>query len=220
MKIFIATAKLDDIRWAHSHGLVDGVLTTPTSLMAEVHPAGAHDLLAEICRVAAFPVAAMVGAVNASDVYRDARELAKLSDSIIVQIPFVEDAIEAIRRLSAEGIRVTATLVFNAAQAVLAAKAGAGTVCVHIDQIDAQGQDGVETIAGIHHVFQLHGVECDVLAAMPRNAAQFTGCALGGADSIAVSPETLRALLLHPLTDRGIDQFLTDLSRTHRTRVK
>jgi transaldolase len=220
MKIFIATAKLDDIRWAHSHGLIDGVLTTPTSLMAEVHRAGAHDLLAEICRVAAFPVAATVGAVNASDVYRDARELAKLSDSIIVQIPFVEDAIEAIRRLSAEGIRVTATLVFNAAQAVLAAKAGAGTVCVHIDQIDAQGQDGVETIAGIRRVFQLHGVECDVLAAMPRNAAQFTGCALAGADSIALAPETLRALLLHPLTDRGIDQFLTDLSRTHRTRVK
>lgn len=220
MKIFIATAKLDDIRWAHSHGLVDGVLTTPTLLTAQVHPAGATDLLAEICRVAAFPVAATVGAVNASDVYRDARELAKLSDSVIVQIPFVEDAIEAIRRLSAEGIRVAATLVFNAAQAVLAAKAGAGTVCVHIDQIDAQGQDGVETIGGIHRVFQLHGVECDVLAAMPRNAAQFTGCALAGADAIAVSPEALRALLLHPLTDRGIDQFLTDLSRTHRTRVK
>lgn len=220
MKIFIATAKLDDIRWAHSHGLIDGVLTTPTLLTAEVHPAGAHDLLAEICGVATFPVAATVGAVNASDVYQDARELAKLSDSMIVQIPFVEDTIEAIRRLSSEGIRVTATLVFNAAQAVLAAKAGAGSVCVHIDQIDAQGQDGVEAIAGIHRVFELHGVECDVLAAMPRNAAQFTGCALAGADTIAVSTEALRALLLHPLTDRGIDQFLTDLSRTHRTRVK
>jgi transaldolase len=220
MKIFIATAKLDDIRWAHSHGLVDGVLTTPTLLTAEVHPAGANDLLGEICRVAAFPVAATVGAVNANDVYHDARELAKLSDSIIVQIPFVEDAIEAIRRLSAEGIRVAATLVFNAAQAILAAKAGASTVCVHIDQLDAQGQEGVDTIAEIHQVFTMHGVECDVLAALPRNAAQFTGCALAGADAIAVSAEALRALLLHPLTDRGIDKFLTDLSRTHRTRVK
>jgi transaldolase len=220
MKIFIATAKLDDIRWAHSHGLIDGVLTTPPLLTAEVHPAGASDLLADICGVAAFPVAATVGAVNAEDIYRDARDLAKLSDSVIVQIPFVEDAIEAIRRLSAEGVRVAATLVFNAAQAVLAAKAGAGMVSVHVDQIDAQGQDGVDTIAEIHQVFRMHGVECDVLAAMPRNAAQFTGCALAGADAIAVSPETLRALLLHPLTDRGIDRFLTDLSRTHRTRVK
>ena len=220
MRIFIATAKLDDIRWAHAHGLVDGVLTTPSLLTAQVHPAGANDLLADICRVAAFPVAITVGAVNANDIYRDARELAKLSDSVIVQIPFVEDAIEAMRRLSTDGIRVAATLVFNAAQAILAAKAGAGMVCVHVDQIDAQGQDGVETIAGVHHVFRMHGVECDVLAALPRNAAQFTGCALAGADAIAVSSEVLRALLLHPLTDRGIDQFLTDLSRTHRTRVK
>lgn len=220
MRIFIATAKLDDIRWAHSHGLIDGVLTTPSLLTAEVHPAGAAELLADICQVATFPVAVTAGAVNAGDIYRDARELSKLSDSVIVQIPFVEDAIEAIRRLSADGVRVAATLVFNAAQAMLAAKAGAGTVCVHVDQIDSQGQDGVDTIAEIHQVFRMHGVECDVLAALPRNAAQFTGCALAGADAIAVASDVLRALLLHPLTDRGIDQFLTDLSRTHRTRVK
>ena len=220
MRIFIATAKLDDIRWAHAHGLIDGVLTTPSLLTAEVHPAGATELLADICQVATFPVAVTAGAVNAGDIYRDARELSKLSDSVIVQIPFVEDAIEAIRRLSAEGVRVAATLVFNAAQAMLAAKAGAGTVCVHVDQIDSQGQDGVETIAEIHQVFRMHGVECDVLAALPRTASQFTGCALAGADAIAVASDVLRALLLHPLTDRGIDQFLTDLSRTHRTRVK
>ena len=220
MRIFIASAKLDDIRWAHAHGLVDGVLTTPSLLTAQVHPAGANELLADICAVAAFPVAITVGAVNAADIYRDAREIAKLSDSVIVQIPFVEDAIEAMRRLTTDGIRVAATLVFNAAQAVLAAKAGAGMVCVHVDQIDAQGQDGVDTIAEIHHVFELHSIECDVLAALPRNAAQFTGCASAGADAIAVSNDVLRALLLHPLTDRGIDQFLTDLSRTHRTRPK
>jgi transaldolase len=220
MRILIATAKLDDIRWAHGHGLVDGVLTTPSLLTEQVHPAGAMELLADICSVAAFPVAATVGAVNADDIYRDARELAKLSDSIVVQIPFVEDAIEAMKRLRAEGVRVAATLVFNAAQAVLAAKAGAGMVSVRIDQIDAEGHDGVDTIAEIHQVFTIHGVECDVLAALPRNAAQFTGCALAGADSIAVTADVLRALLLHPLTDRGIDQFLTDLSRTHRARVK
>lgn len=220
MRVFIATAKLDDIRWAHSHGLVDGVLTTPSLLTAQVHPAGANELIADICGVAAFPVIASVGAVNASDIYRDAKELAKLSDSIIVQIPFVEDAIQAMKRLRGEGIRVAATLVFNAAQALLAAKAGAGMVCVHIDQIDAEGHDGVDTIAEIRQVFSTHGVECDVLAALPRNAAQFTGCAIAGADAIAVSSDVLRALLLHPLTDRGIDTFLTDLSRTHRARVK
>jgi transaldolase len=219
MRLFIATAKLDDIRWATGHGLVDGVLTTPALLTAEVHPAGANELIADICRVAAGPVAVTVGAVHAADIYRDARELAKLSDGIIVQIPFVEDAVVAMKRLRTEGVRVAATLVFNAAQALLAAKAGASTVCIHLDQLDSQGQDGVDTIAEIHQVFTMHGVECDVLAALPRNASQFTGCALAGADAIAVTADVLRALLLHPLTDRGIDTFLTDLSRTHRTRV-
>jgi transaldolase len=220
MRIFIATAKLDDIRWAQSHGLIDGVLTTPSLLTAQVHPAGATELLEDICKVAAAPVAVTVGAVHAAEIYRDAKELSKLSDSIIVQIPFVEDSIEAMKRLRAEGIRVAATLVFNTAQAVLAAKAGAGMVCIHVDQLDAQGQNGVDVIAEIHEVFRLHGVECDVLAALPRNAAQFSGCALAGADTIAVGSDVLRALLLHPLTDRGLDRFLTDLSRTHRARVK
>ena len=220
MRIFIATAKLDDIRWATGHGLVDGVLTTPSLLTAEVHPAGASELLADICRTAALPVAVTVGAVHSNDIYRDAKELAKLGDGVLVQIPFVEDAVVAMKKLNAEGIRVAATLVFNAAQAVLAAKAGATTVCVHLDQLDAQGNDGVDTIASMHKLFTTHGIECDVLAALPRNAAQFSACAIAGADAIAVSPDVLRALLLHPLTDRGLDQFLTDLSRTHRTRTK
>jgi transaldolase len=220
MRIFIATAKLDDIRWATGHGLVDGVLTTPSLLTAEVHPAGAGELLADICRTAALPVAVTVGAVHSNDIYRDAKELAKLGEGVLVQIPFVEDAVIAMKKLNAEGIRVAATLVFNAAQAVLAAKAGATTVCVHLDQLDAQGNDGVDTIASMHTLFTTHGIECDVLAALPRNAAQFSACAIAGADAIAVSPDVLRALLLHPLTDRGLDQFLTDLSRTHRTRLK
>lgn len=219
MRIFLATANLDEITWAHAHGLADGVLTTPALLASEVHPLAARDRLADICRIAAIPVAASVGAVNSADIYRDARELAKLSDSLIVQIPFVEDAVEAMKRLRAEGVRVAATLVFNAAQAILAAKAGASMVCVHVDHLDAQGQDGVTALGEMRRVFEMHGVECDVLAALPRNAAQFTGCALAGADAIAVSPEALRALLLHPLTDRGLDQFLTDLSRTQRARV-
>jgi transaldolase len=220
MRIFIATAKLDDIRWAVGHGLVDGVLTTPSLLTAEVHPAGATELLADICGIAAMPVAVTVGAVHSGDIYRDARELAKLGDGILVQIPFVEDAVVAMKKLHAEGIRVAATLVFNAAQGLLAAKAGATTVCVHLDQLDAQGSDGVDTIASMHRLFAMHGVECDVLAALPRNSTQFTACALAGADAIAVSPDVLRALLLHPLTDRGLDQFLTDLSRSHRTRPR
>ena len=200
MRIFIATAKLDDIRWAHSHGLIDGVLTTPSLLTAQVHPAGANELLADICGVASFPVAATVGAVHAADIYRDARELAKLSDSMIVQVPFVEDAISSMRRLRSEGVRVAATLVFNAAQALLAAKAGAQSVVTPIDHLDAVGQGGVQVVRELRAVFD----------------ASATECALAGAAAIAVRPDVLRRLLLHPLTDRGLDQLLRDLSQQHR----
>ena len=218
MKVFLATAKLEDVRWGAEHGLIDGVLTTPALLSAEVAGDG-RDLLAEICQAVNLPVVATVGAVSAADIHREGRDLARVSDSIIVQVPFVEDAIVAIRRLSSEGVRVSATLVFNAAQALLAAKAGAASVNAHLDQLDAQGQEGVEVVREIRAVFDAVSAECDVFAALPRTAAQFAGCALAGADGIALSMPVLRALMLHPLTDRGLDQLLQDLSRRPKARA-
>ena len=159
-----------------------------------------------------------MGAVSGADIYRDARDLAKLSDHVIVQIPLVEDAVSAIRKLSAEGVRVGATLVFNAAQAILAAKAGASMVATAIDQLDAYGHDALEVVSELRAVFSDGRVECDVLALNPQNATQFAGCAVAGADSVALSPALLRSLLLHPLTDRGLDQFLSELARGHRSR--
>lgn len=218
MRIFLATASLDDIRWASEHGLADGVLTTPALLAAAAEDGDGRGLLAEICRTTALPVCATVGAVNAADIYRDGRELAKLSDHIVVQIPLVEDAVSAIRRLSAEGVHVGATLVFNAAQAILAAKAGASMVATALDQLDAYGHDGLRVIEELRAVFSAGRVECDVLALHPRDATQFAGCAIAGADSVALPPALLRTLLLHPLTDRGLDQFLNELARGHRGR--
>lgn len=213
MKTYLATANVGEIRWAAGNGLCDGVLTTPGLLHEERVAGDGHERLAEIARETGLPILATVGSVRGDDIHRDGRALARISDQVVVQVPFVEDAVVAMRKLSSEGIRVAATLVFNAAQAVLAAKSGASTVSVHVDQLDAQGHEGVEEVREIRMVFDRHGIECDVLAAFPRNASQFTGCALAGADAQALSPATLRALLLHPLTDRGIDQLLTDLSR-------
>ena len=121
----------------------------------------------------------------------------------------------AMRRLRADGVRVVVTLVFTAAQAVLAAKAGAFMVTVALDQLDAFGHDGTDVVRSVGTLFAAHGMECDVLAAQPQHAAQFARCAEAGADVVAVAPDVLRALLLHPLTDRGLDQFLRDLS-VHR----
>jgi transaldolase len=217
MRIFLATARLDDIRWAAEHGLADGVLTTPALLDA----AGNGDprgLLADLCRATNLPVCVTVGAVNGEDIYRDARELAKLSDHVIVQIPFVEDAVSAIRKLGAEGVRVGATLVFNAAQAILAAKAGASMIATALDQLDLYGHDGLEVVRELRSVFADGRVECDVMALNPRDATQFAGCATAGADVVALPPQLVRTLLQHPLTDRGLDQFLSELARGHRGR--
>jgi transaldolase len=219
MRLFLATTNLDEIRWAIEHGFVDGVLTTPALFAAHPH-VEPREVLGDICRAApTLPVFAFVGAVRGDDVYQDGRDLARISDQVVVQVPFVEDTLRAMRKLGAEGVRVAATLVFGAAQAILAAKAGAALVSTPIDQLDALGQDGLEVVREIRGVFDPHDVECDVLAAMPRNAVQFTACVRAGADAIAIAPSVLRSLLLHPLTDRGLDLLLTDLSKRHKARI-
>lgn len=219
MRIFLATAQLDDIRWAADNGLADGVATTPAMLAAAAGESDAREHLAELCRASGMPVCVTVGAVNGADIYRDGKELARIADNVIVQIPLIEDSVAAMRRLSAEGVRVGAMLVFNAAQALLAAKAGAAMVTTPVDQLDAHGLDGIGIVGDIHALFSTNGAECDVMAAQVTNATQFAGCALAGADAVSVSPAVLRALLLHPLTDRGVDQFLNDLAKRPKARL-
>lgn len=219
MKIFLASASLEDIRWGTDAGLVDGIFTSP-SLLA---PAGAGDdgqgILGEICRSATVPVCATVTSVSSQDMYSDARELAKICENVIVQIPLLEDSVPTIRRLTAEGIRVGATLIFNAAQAVLAAKLGVSMLTVALDRLEEVGQRSVDTIGEVRAIFDGSGTECDIVAAFPRGPEQFAGCALAGAHGVIVSAEVLRSLLVHPLTDRGIDQFLHDLSRRPKVRI-
>jgi transaldolase len=221
MKIYLATAGLEDIRWAAGVGLIDGILTTHAMLDAAGSGDGGdgHDVLSAICRATGLPVLASVGTVSADDIYREGRELAKLSDQIAVQIPMVEDAVGAIGRLRADGVRVVTTLVFGVPQAVLGAKAGAYAVSVAVDQLDLYGHDGADAVRDIVTVFRADGAECDVLAALPEHAAQFARCARAGADVIALAPAVLRSLFVHPLTDRGLDLWLRDVAIRHRARA-
>lgn len=219
MKILLATASLAEIRWGVEHGLVDGVLTTPALLDAEVgHEADPLERLAEIARLSALPLYASVSSVDAEDMHADGRELARLADHVVVQLPFVEDALGTMRRLRAEGVRLCATLVFTPAQAILAASAGASAVAVTLDTLDDVGLDAAEVLADMRAVVDAHAVDCDVIGLFPGTAARFSACALAGADSVAVTPAVLRELLAHPLTDRGLDLFLIDLSKRHRVR--
>jgi transaldolase len=212
MKLLLATAELDEIRWAAANGLLDGVLTTP-ALLRDAGAERDRERIHEICAATAAPVYVAVHAVNGDEIYRDARAMARLSDQVIVQVPLVEEAFGAMHRLHTDGVRVAAMLVFNAAQALLAAKAGASSVITPLDQLDAVGHSGGEVVRELRRVFDASRTECDILAVRPTTAQQFSDAALAGADGVAVAPNVLRSLLLHPLTERGLDQFLSDVSK-------
>ncbi len=214
MKIYLATADTQEISWANECGFLDGVVASPAILSRETDASGrdSKDILTSICEAVDVPVCAAVESVNGAEAYRLGRELAKLSDQIVVAVPLVEDTISALRRLRADGVRVTATLVYTTAQAALAAKAGASVVSIGIDHLDLYGIDGADVVRETTSLLLQHGFECDVMAWCPRGPAQFGRCARAGADILAVEPQLLRALLVNPLTDRGVDRFLAEIS--------
>jgi transaldolase len=215
MKIYLATASTDDVAWGAAHGMLDGVITSP-GLLADDADAEMRAHLAELCRLVHGPIFASVHSVDGTNAYRDGKELAKISDQIVVQLPLVEETLGAMRRLQADGVRVSATQVFNTAQALLAARAGASSVVTAVDRLDAAGHDGVTTIAGLRAAFDASDAECDVIALHATSPAQFGACAVAGADAVGVSADLCRSLLVHPLTDRGIDEFLGDVARLRR----
>ena len=216
MKILLATASIGDVAWGAAHGMLDGVLTSPRLIADEaVTDARAHVL--ELCRLVHGPIFASVQALDAATAYRDGKELAKLSDQIVVLLPLVEDTLGAMRRLHADGIRVATSHVYNTAQALLAVRAGASSVVTALDQLDAAGHDGVSVVRDIRAAFDTSAAECDIIAANPSSPTQFGACAMAGADAAALSYELCRSLLVHPLTDRGIEHFLGDVSRLRRS---
>lgn len=215
MKILLDTARIDDVTWGAAHGMLDGVLTSPR-LLAEDADGDARALLLELCRLVPGPVYAAVHTIDAAGAYRDGKELARLSDQIVVQIPLVEDTLGAMRRLRAEGIRVASTHVFNTAQALLASRAGASTVVIALPELDASGHDGIRVVRDIRQAFDASQAECDVVALASTSPTQLGACAVAGADAVALTADSCRALLMHPLTDRGINVFLGDVALLRR----
>ena len=213
MNIYLESVNLDEIRNAASAGLADGVAFSHVAFSADAPDASARERLEEISREFAFPVCVPVGAVTSSNIYTEARELAKVADHIVVQIALVEDSLVPIARLTAEGVIVCATFVYNAAQAMIAAKAGATSVRVTLDDLETYGQSAALTLAEIKNVLEAGERECDVMAASLRSAIQFSECALAGADIVSLTPDSLRALVVHPLSDKGVDKFLSDLAK-------
>src|SRR3954463_7146143 len=177
MKIYLATASTDDVAWGAAHGLLDGVITSP-GLLADDADAETRTHLAELCRLVHGPIFASVHSVDGTNAYKDGKELAKLSDQIVVQLPLVEETLGAMRRLQADGIRVSATHVYNSAQGLIAARAGASSVVTAVARLDAAGHDGVAMIAELRAAFDASDAECDVIALNATTPARFGACAL------------------------------------------
>jgi transaldolase len=220
MRIFLDTANLAETQWALSVGLIDGVTTNPSLLAGELFDGDRTGHVTELCRMAHGPVTVQVLSVAADDMYREGKDLARIADNLVVEIPMIEEGLIATRRLVAEGVRVNMTLVFSVAQALLAAKAGADFVSPFVGRLDDVGSDGGALVADMRRIFDQAGLECEIIASSIRTARRFVDVVRGGAHAVTVPPAVLRSLILHPLTDIGMDQFLNDWSkRITRTRA-
>lgn len=215
MKILFATAEPADVAWGVAHGMLDGVVTSPR-LLGETGTDDVRAHLVELARMFHGPLYATVQSVDHAGAYRDGKDLARLSDQIVIQLPLVDETLGAMRRLQSDGVRVAATHVYNTAQALLAARAGASNVVVALDQLESAGLDALGVVRDIRAAFDATRAECDIIALQPASPAQFGLAAVAGADGVALSGDQCRALLVHPLTDRGVDQFLGDVARLRR----
>ncbi len=212
MKFFIDTANLAQIKEANDLGILDGVTTNP-SLMAKEGIKGDAAVMQhykDICELVDGDVSAEVISTNFEGMVKEGEALAALHKNIVVKIPMIKDGIKAIKYFSNKGIRTNCTLVFSAGQAILAAKAGASYISPFVGRLDDIGFDGMELIAQISHIFSVQGYETEILAASIRNPIHIIKSAEMGADIITSPLASILALLNHPLTDKGLEQFLAD----------
>ncbi len=215
MKFFIDTANLGQIKEANDLGILDGVTTNP-SLMAKEGIKGSdavNNHYKTICELVDGDVSAEVVTTEFKTIIEEGKKLAAIHENIVVKVPMIVDGIKAIKWFSDNGIRTNCTLIFNAGQAILAAKAGAAYVSPFIGRIDDIGWDGVELIEQIAHIFQVQGYETEILAASIRGPLHIIKCAEAGADICTCPLESIIALTKHPLTDIGLAKFLEDAKK-------
>ncbi len=215
MKFFIDTADIEEIRDLASTGLVDGVTTNP-SLIAK---SGRNflEVVAEICEVVDGPVSAECVALDFETMLKEGRKLAKIADNIAVKVPLTEAGLKTCKALSDDGIMVNVTLCFSAAQALLAAKAGATFISPFVGRLDDIGQDGMDLIADVVTIYQNYDFATEVLVASIRHPVHVVQAAKLGAGVATLPPKVLRQLFAHPLTDKGLDGFMKDWAATGQT---
>ncbi len=208
MKIFLDTANIDEIKEGTSWGIVDGVTTNPSLIAKEGRDFEA--VIKEICEIVDGPVNAEVVSLKAEEMIDEGRKLRKLHENICVKIPMTIDGIKAVKVLSEEGTMTNVTLIFSSLQAILAAKAGATFVSPFVGRIDDMAMPGMDLIADISQIYGNYGYETEIIVASIRNPLHVVDTALYGADIATLPMKVLHQMAKHPLTDRGIEQFLKD----------
>lgn len=215
MKFFIDTANLDEISQANEMGLIDGVTTNP-SLIAKEGDIDFNEHIAKICAMVKGDVSAEVVSLEAEEMLKEGRELAKIADNVVIKCPLTLDGLKATRTFTAEGIKTNVTLCFSAAQALLAAKAGATYISPFIGRLDDISQDGMQLISDIVQIYENYDYQTQVLAASIRHPMHIVDAALVGADVCTIPFKTLAQLVKHPLTDKGLESFLNDWKKSGR----
>ncbi|MDD3183277.1 MAG: fructose-6-phosphate aldolase [Alphaproteobacteria bacterium] len=217
MKFFVDTADLADIRDLAETGLLDGVTTNP-SLVAKSGHSNFIELIKEITSIVDGPVSAEVASTEFEPMLAEAHTLAKIADNIAVKVPLTPAGLKVCKILTDNGTMVNVTLCFSAAQAILAAKAGATFVSPFVGRLDDVGQSGMELIADICSIYNSYvNFKTEVLVASVRNPMHVVEAAKMGADVATIPPSVIRQLFGHPLTDKGLAQFVADWKKTGQT---
>lgn len=210
MKFFIDTANVDEIRKANDMGVICGVTTNPSLIAREGRVF--EEVIAEIASVVDGPISGEVKATttDAEGMIKEGREIAKIHPNMVVKIPMTAEGLKAVKVLSAEGVKTNVTLIFTANQALLAARAGATYVSPFLGRLDDISVRGVDLISEIAEIFEVAGIETEIIAASVRNPIHITDCALAGADIATVPYKVIEQMTHHPLTDAGIKKFQED----------
>jgi len=212
MKIFVDTAQIEEIRQVKEWGILDGITTNPTLLSKTGKPwkEAAQEILKEVPDK---PVSLEVIATDFEGMVKEAKELAKMGDNVVIKIPFTVEGVKAVKALSAEGIKTNVTLVFSPLQAMLAAKAGANYVSPFIGRVDDISSDGMAMLEEIVEIFAVYGFDTEIIAASIRHVDHVRRCALLGVDIATIPFKVIKQMFKHPLTDIGLERFLEDAKK-------
>lgn len=208
MKIFIDTANFDEIKAAYEMGFVAGVTTNPSLIVKEKRDL--KEVIKQIAALVEGPVSAEVIATTAPEMIKEAHELVKLGNNVVIKVPMTPEGLKAVAVLAKEGIKTNVTLIFSANQALLAARAGATFVSPFVGRIDDISMDGITLIEDIAEIFMVHDIKTEIIAASVRTPMHMTQCAKAGAHIATVPYKVLMASMKHPLTDAGLARFLAD----------